>query len=165
MFSFSTLIRTNYANFKSSIPPLSSCKDLWPLRQIPKQMIRQIALWKKDDPSGEEDDFQVGEKGNVFLVPKFESAFVGGDDPLIISVRVFAAVRYQLLFVPEYDGAYAGDTGPDIINLGLNYFRISRKSAVNQWTGTDYTQVPFEDINYLRQFIELGFSEKTTQGH
>ncbi len=136
-------------------------QDLGLLRQSFQPLHMQAAFGKEHHPGGEEDEFEVGEEGEVVLISEFQLAFVGRDVPGVEFFGIPFAVAEQILLVPEHNGPDAGEAGTDIVDAGFHMLWIGIKGFVHQRAGADDAHVAFEDIDELGQLVDFGFAQET----
>lgn len=136
----------------------------WRKRQAGEYPVHQTALGKEDVPGGQEDDLEVRTQGHMLLVPHLQGALVGGDDLPVILARRQVCVIVQGLLIPENDGADSGDAGPDVVDALLHGKREVLEIDFHLGPGPDQGHVPDEDVDNLRQFVELGEAEELAHG-
>jgi len=70
----------------------------------------------------------------------------------------------QILFIPKIDGADSGKPGPNLEDFRLVFFSKGIEAPLILRPGAYDAHLPFEYIDQLGQFIDLGPPQNLSEG-
>lgn len=134
--------------------------------EVSEDFIDYLAAWKEYDPGCQEDEHEVGAKTDMILIPHLKRAFVGRNNLGIGLINVHALLHTfgkQCLFVSEDNRSNAGETWLNVVYVCLHLVGVWRECLVYQRTRPDNGHISEEDVEELRQFVDLRFAQETSE--
>lgn len=96
-------------------------------------------------------------------VPNLKFSFIGSDILTVESILIFTALRKNGIFIPENDGAYPGKTRPNLDDLILDMRWKHIEVGLGLRTGAYKANVAQQDVQELRDLVELRGSENAAE--